>query len=76
MNLFNNLLKIRKIVTTNKGELAKYSIRYALCGFKRTTVRHIKTDDEEFYVCKFCYDNIINRKQSSKIIYTPMGNKR
>jgi hypothetical protein len=67
---------IRKILTTNKGELAKYSIRCALCGFERTVGRHIKTADEDFYVCKFCYDNIMNRKKTSKIIYTPMGNKR
>jgi CRISPR/Cas system-associated protein Cas10 (large subunit of type III CRISPR-Cas system) len=67
---------IKKYLKENKGKVARYSFRCSLCGHDRNLGRYIKCEDEEFEVCKFCCDNMTNYNASSKIIYTPMGNKR
>ena len=67
---------IDKYIKNNKGDIAKYSFKCAICGHQRHVGRYFKCGDKEFEVCKFCFDNVADFNTSSKIIYTPMGNKR
>lgn len=47
-----------------------------LCRHTRLTGYLYTTEDKDYEICKFCYDDLKNIKPHVKIIYTPMGNKR
>lgn len=61
-----------KIIHKTSGRRIKYSFRCAMCGHDHTFGRLYKYEGRDIEVCDFC----IGKKTSTKLIYTPMGNKR
>lgn len=47
-----------------------------LCRHMRLTGYLYTTEDKEYEICNFCYNDLKDIRPHVKVIYTPMGNKR
>lgn len=67
---------IKKAIKGLEGK--RFSDRFIcdLCRHTRLTGYLYKTEDREYEICKFCYDDLKDIRPHVKVIYTPMGNKR
>jgi len=67
---------IRRSILNRRGVRFSGSFTCDLCGHKRVTGYFFETEDGEYEICKFCHDDIHGISHPTKVIYTPMGNKR
>lgn len=68
--------KIKEVVRYSKGLLIKYPFRCAICNVTHSNGYIYKIANKEFEICKFCVNDIKDKCNGTKLIYTPMGNKR
>ena len=72
----NAPIPIKKVVIDSKGLPIKYPFRCAICNTTHNIGYIYKIANKEFEICKFCVNDIKDRCNGTKLIYTPMGNKR
>ena len=67
---------IKKAIKGLKGK--RFTDRFVcdLCRHTQLTGYLYTTEDQEYEICKFCYDALNDIRPHVKVIYTPMGNKR
>lgn len=68
--------EITKHLRGLKGKLFEWNFICDLCGHQRTKGYLYNDGSEEYEICKFCNDRLFKRANFTRIIYTPMGNKR
>ena len=67
---------IRKTIQNLKGKRFTDTFICDLCKHTRMTGYLYETEEREYEICKFCYDAIHDIRPHTKVLYTPMGNKR
>ena len=68
--------EMRKHILGLKGKMFEWSFTCDLCGHQRLKGYLDKDETEEYEICKFCHDAIFDVRPHTKVLYTPMGNKR
>ena len=67
---------IKRTIKKLKGTRFTDQFVCDICKHNRITGYLFITEDSEYEICKFCYDAIFDVRPHTKVLYTPMGNKR
>ena len=67
---------IRKLIEGLKGKSFTGQFVCDMCRHTRMIGYLYTTEDTEYEICKFCHDAIFDIRPHTRVLYTPMGNKR
>ena len=67
---------IKKIIANLKGKRFTGKFICDMCRHNRMIGYLYATENTEYEICKFCHDSIFDVGHHTKVLYTPMGNKR
>ena len=67
---------IVKTISNMKGRFFTGRFKCEMCKHTRMFGYLYTTENAEYEICKFCHDDIFDVGHHSKVLYTPMGNKR
>jgi len=70
------ILAVKKKIKKLKGTRFTGQFICDMCKHTRMIGYLYTTEDAEYEICKFCRDTIFDVGHHTKLIYTPMGNKR
>ena len=64
------------LIKETQGTSIKYTFRCAICQKEHSNGYCYEYGGRKLDICKFCVSEIQKRTETTKLIYTPMGNKR
>lgn len=67
---------LNDLIKGTQGTTIKYTFRCAICQKEHVNGYCYEYGGRKVDICKFCVSDIQKRTETTKLIYTPMGNKR